>query len=422
MSFHVNARRVVTGAVASAAVAIFGFAGATGAAIADPANGDGDGKFTAAGSDTIQDVYNAFASDAAYNIASFDAFPAPDEITIKGKLLERPHGSGDGVEALSASWNPDSDVYTSSLSSPSNKVWHLNQGAYQSTDPTAIADATINIARSSSSPSSFEVDTITEADLVYVPLGRDAVSVAIFGTSIDNFSSETLAALYSNGDYDADGDDSTNEDGDVQNDGANVEVYSDGGWVTVHPKVPQSASGTRGFFYGAIGVDNPEDDEPSSFPAWVTPGYDENDGSVLSATGDLIPFSAAQWIAQKNTSTTDVPNTIPAGTTLTSINGDQAAFIEEGSWYPSDELYGSADSLPVGFARDVYSVVPKQFVATQQDSSSWVADGDATDLGELVTDTLPGNSAVLTDYGFLQLGYYADAEEWKYSEFTNPTA
>ncbi|WP_394939275.1 hypothetical protein [Psychromicrobium sp. YIM B11713] len=329
------------------------------AAIADPSPA-GDRTYTATGSDTIQDVWNGLSNGtgaANPNVASYDAFGS-STISFNGVTINRPAGSGDGVKALSAS---------------ADTAWAATAGnGYPGPGGNVNIAGKLQFARTSSGP------TKDGSALTYLPAFRDAVSVLVKTSSTGAFvvTASQLANIYNC----------------VA--GANT-VTVGSSTVTVNPKLPQASSGTRKFFLSAIGVSTPG--------SCVTTVGAENDGSQLTANGDLIPFSAAQFIAQKNGVTS---NTVSSDELLASVNNGGTILDPTTGTAPSlkpGTLYGSASTEPstaVGtFARDTYSVV---------------ATSDYTANSTLTTTVLKSRlnttaaKAKISSYGFLPLGYVGD--------------
>jgi ABC-type phosphate transport system substrate-binding protein len=272
-------------------------------------------SYVLVGSDTLQDSSNALlngtgvtastvrvVTSGAATIGSFDAFgSAVIQTKTGGPFFTRPSGSGAGVTALRAS-------ITGNLLSGVN-----------------ISDQ-VDIARSSSGPG-------TSADaagkLVYVPYARDAVSYAYKGGTAAwaNITAAQLTQIY-NGTL-------TTIDG-----------------VAVRPRLPQTASGTRKFFLTAIGVGGGTSAPAVSDVGNVTP---ENDATQLVA-GDIIPFSAANWVAQANGVTavnTTTSATAALGTPITGtvpFTGSAPSLVPNSAFY-SDTTFGRDTYLVVEYNR-----------------------------------------------------------------------
>ncbi|MFB2582955.1 hypothetical protein ACEXQD_17035 [Herbiconiux sp. P15] len=286
-----------------------------GIALAAPASAEPvSSSYVLVGSDTLQDVSNALSNGTTIsgsnvrvvaggaNIASFDAFgSAVIQTKSNGPFFGRPGGSSAGVSALRASIK--GTTYTPNATIPARNV--ANQ---------------VDIARSSSGPGS---NANSAGLLSYVPFARDAVSYAYNGTNSDlaNLTTAQLKQIYE----------------------SNTPVTI--GSTVVKPRIPQGASGTRSFFLGAIGVTTLGSTVGDS-SANTTP---ENDASVLAAN-EIIPFSAASWIAQSNNASG--LNTIgTSNVKLGSINGI-APFTGTGTALAANSAFYSSS-----FGRDTYLVV-----------------------------------------------------------------
>ena len=331
--------------------------------------------YAAVGSDTIQDVYNVLTNGtgaASPNIASWDAFAGTTTIKTKdgGPTFLRPTGSGAGILALSKSKN-----------TAGNQLFDNGSGG------TVNIANQVDIARSSSGPAT------AGTDLAFVPFARDAVSYAVRlpagkGATVNaTLTATQLASIYTC---------------------ATTSItLSDATSLTVYPKLPQNASGTRSFFLKAIG--NPVLGTCVTNPSTIA----ENDGTAaLTAAGDLIPFSAAQWIAQKNGIQT--PNTVSnAAFRIGNIStGTTTLFPTAGSGtsLTPGTLYGSASTVPATttgtFARDTYSVILNSQVGT----------GTPAGIEDAVTTkfTTTSAKATISSYGFLNLSYVSTLDRTKY--------
>lgn len=357
-------------------------ASGTGISNADPTTPGTYRTYAAVGSDTTQSVWNGLSNGstpAVTGVASYDAVGS-DTIKTKsaGATFTRPVGSGNGVKALSAVWDPS---YTS----------HDFMG-------TALTHDEVDFARSSSGP-------VSGSGLTYLPFARDAVSVAIkpytTGTSITNFTTAQLAAIYGGPDDNVAGTGVTYD--------ANTTYPVVSGHI-LHPFLPQSGSGTRKFFQGAINI--PDTD----LAAYVDPASSliENDGTALTTQGDLIPFSAAQWIAQVNGKQTNTT----AGDKLLNTNSKTpfsgtAPNLVAGTLYGTKNSSGTYSTPPatgVGvFARDTYDVVPTAFLTGTTTQKTLV-----TRLTGTATGTV-GSSAsktIIKKFGFGLLAYVGNSADY----------
>lgn len=281
----------------------------TGAAQADP-------TFVAAkvgvGSDTIQDIIDAYAGaepftgpneklttpllDTVNNamLASFDAVPfggspsAPGCITTRlgGPSLDRPNGSSNGVQALRASSGSGSNAAGPTF-------WQASSGSCTGAAVNVSGD--IDFARSSRGPNT------TGTNLTFIPFARDGLTYALFQAASDTnnigaLTTAQLASIYN----------STAAGG-----GATI------GTETVKGCLPQSGSGTRSFWEGAIGVADSAADAEATASACngTTANIEENNANsfynfahtnaVANSVAFIIPFSAGSWIAQANGVSTD---------------------------------------------------------------------------------------------------------------------
>lgn len=283
-------------AAGAAALTIVGVAFGASPAMADPVPNTDKRQLAGAGSDTTQHVMNALGN-AITNangkvIASWDAVGSPTiETKTGGPSFTRPNGSTNGLRALSASIN--------------NTVW----------GGTNALGGQVDFARSSSSPSA------SGSDLTFIPFARDAVSYAyadVAGAVPSNLTTAQLKDIYLR----------------------NVTTYTVGGTTYNYvPVLPQAGSGTRSFFLSKLGL---TEFQVSTIPSAIG-GVDvqENDGTLITAPGQLVPFSVASWIAQDNGVTTNTLGTSVLG----SVNGVPAINA-------SDEL-----NTAFPFGRDVFNVV-----------------------------------------------------------------
>ncbi|MGA1836281.1 hypothetical protein VD659_05040 [Herbiconiux sp. 11R-BC] len=290
-----------------------------GLGMAVPANAEPvSNSYVMVGSDTLQDAANALANGTSIGgapirvtaggntIGSYDAFGSSAiQTKNSGAYFGRPAGSGAGVNALRAS-------ITGATYSGNAAV------------PARVISGQVDIARSSSGAGT---NANSNGLLAYVPFGRDAVAYAYNGTNAD------LAAL------------TTAQLKQIYESNTPVTIGS----TVVKPRIPQNGSGTRSFFLGAIGVTTLGSTVGDS-SANTTP---ENDASILAAD-EIIPFSAASWVAQSN-GATGVNTTAAASAAnvhLGSPNG-VAAFTGTGAaLVPNASFYNAAP-----FGRDTYLVV-----------------------------------------------------------------
>lgn len=348
---------VILGVVAGLALSAVA---AAAPAFADPVAGG----YALVGSDTLQDSVNALTngtkltgslvrvtSGDGKTLGNFDAFgSATVQTKSTGPYFTRPSGSGEGLNALSASI--------------SGNQYHGK-----------VITGQVDIARSSKGPGS---NASSSGQLLYVPYARDAVAYAFVDSNGDLASLTTadLKKIYE----------------------ANTPTTI--GTTVVKPLIPQSASGTRSFFLSAIGVTTLGSQVSSTYNG-VDNTLPENDASVLTTVGNVIPFSAASWIAQSNGA---APNTIPATGTIPKLGSPNGTAPYSGtgsSLVPSSTFYSSS------FGRDTYLIV--QYAKVDATSGSYdknLADLLDPSLAKSLTNfgTSPTSSgAVKRKFGFLQV-------------------
>lgn len=298
---------------AACGIAIAGVGVATSAS-AEPVSN----SYSLVGSDTLQDSVNAIVNGTTITgatvrvtsnnktLGNFDAFgSAAIQTKPTGAFFGRPAGSGAGVTALRASITGAN--YSGNAAVPARQI--LGQ---------------VDIARSSSGPGG---NANANGLLAYVPYARDAVGFAYKGgdSSWANLTAAQLKGIYE------------------------CTITQVGG-VTVKPRIPQSGSGTRNFFLGAIG--NPTLGSCVTDATGTTP---ENDASVLG-DNELIPFSVANWISQAN-GATGINTTTASGVSFGSAVSGQVPFtgtapnLVPNSAYYSDATFGRDTYLVVEYAR-----------------------------------------------------------------------
>jgi phosphate transport system substrate-binding protein len=350
-----------------------------------PAMADPTETLVAVGSDTIQDVYNQFSTDAAGNLlGSYDAVnpvtgaahevitPTNGSAGVKCSFA-RANGSGEGVADLRVALNPASTLGLASAPAPV-----AQQGC-------------VDIARSSSGPGA---NASTTGPLVYVPFALDGVAGATgpasctgtpnpcapYSYTYTNGTTQTVTATPVVSAI-------TQADlftfNDLVNLYKNCAVVTEGG-VTYDPTgtiatdtkidlyVPQSGSGTRNFWASTLGFSN------TTLPSCVhdtivggalgtaTPAVpiEEHNGTPEATDPNGFgPFSIAQWISQRNghndrRHTAVLHNLAPCtGTTCT------AAVSPFSNGNPATGALNT--SFPI--TRNVYSVVSFARVTTTTD-------------------------------------------------------
>lgn len=375
-------RRMRSTAALVAASVVAGGLALSSPAYADPTPPGTFRQLVGVGSDTTQDVLNALAGDTvngkSYNatavksatgegIASYDAIEpgtgsTTSTITTRsgGPAFLRPNGSGNGRLALSESLTGDKYPTGSGVS----------------------IKGQVDFARSSSGPS------VSGTALTYIPFARDAVGVAVKGSALNTLTVDQLHDIYS---------------------GTLTTVNGQ----TVHPKIPQSGSGTRKFFLAAIGLTD----------ATLSPGIpvvQENQADdALTEDGALAPFSVGSWIAQNNDVAPDhSKDAAAAGGHLAAVQlpGDSGATSPvttvNGKLAPVEYYYENAT-----FGRDVYNVVPSRAI----DPTSVFFDKDLYDVfvtsgshtAAMASDSAEG---VIAGFGFVNESYNGSINPAKHAK------
>ncbi len=294
------------------------------------------------GSDTTQDVLNAYAgagnngalftavqSSAASGfrqVVSFDAVGS-DCITPKapGATFLRPNGSTNGRRALSRAIDGGNWPASTALCGGPKPVSGL-----------------VDFARSSAGPSG------TGTDLTYIPFGRDALSFAYYANGVTPVTTLTSAQLNS--------------------------LFTTGpqiiGGVEIVPCGIQTGSGTYQFWNTANGMTAAQEDAGTATcnNAASAAGLNtslggrsqENDAQGLKARGDLaafagkqviIGFSAANFISQSNGF---AASQLAPGVDLGAIDALGVPYAGTApNTTPNATFYASTT-----FGRDVYNVVP----------------------------------------------------------------
>ncbi|MBK4348610.1 hypothetical protein [Lacisediminihabitans changchengi] len=300
-----------------------------GVAIAVPAHADPiSNSYTLVGSDTLQDVSNALVNGTSItgssvrvlassgaSLGSFDAFgSAAIQVKQGGPSFARPAGSGDGVKALSRSI--DGETFAVANNST----------------PTMKIPGQVDVARSSSGPGS--ATNTASGVLAYVPFARDAVTYAFNGSAaaLGSITTAQLTQIY------------------TCVAGANVI-----NGVTVQPLLPQAGSGTRKFFLGAIGVTDNQALVNCVTNNGANPTFaaiNENDGTALTAVGQIAPFSVASFIAQSNGAAQNRTGAAALGSPIGTapFTGTGTALAANSTYY-ANSVWGRDTYMVVEYAR-----------------------------------------------------------------------
>lgn len=242
---------------------------ASGTASADPTGAPQFRPLAGVGSDTTEGVVNGLSEIVTIGgtkvIASYDAsgsaqITTKDPATNPNCTINRPSGSGNGVNALIAS--------------------------------RQTGDGCLEFARSSSNNSA----NFPGAGLTYIPFAVDAVSYAVRSDSAIS-KRLTVAQLQT--------------------------VYNCAAGANFLPLLPQFGSGTRQFFLQQLGFTDAANftSQPSHSCITQTDATGapllENTGTLLTDARQIAPYSIAQWLSQTNVVVPDVHGK----TILGQING-----------------------------------------------------------------------------------------------------
>lgn len=367
----------------AAAIAALGATLTIGLAGNSPANADPKqfGAFVGVGSDTTQDVLNAFAGfsngvsylpvqggTARTQLISFDATGSPC-ITSKigGPTFNRPNGSSAGQRALSRAL--DGTGYGNSSCG----------------GPTNIAGQ-VDFARSSS------LDGTAGNQLTYIPMGRDGLTFAYYradGSPITSLTRAQLQTIFTTGSLTV-------------------------GGVRIIPCGIQTSSGTHATWVSqALGVTaGQEDAATNECDTLINPAtsaaFDrsqENEGPALKARGDaadaasngtqvIIGFSGAAWVAKSNGLGTPAPGPgVGMGAITDDGSGNNLGVPVTGSgtnWTPVASFYDNAT-----FGRTVYNVVSRARI-----NSAGATNLDLKGMFSGPTAAICQAVAARPDYGF----------------------
>ena len=366
-----NFTKRTLGVVAVTGLAALGIAGS---AQADPAT-PSDTALVAVGSDTTQDVMDGLAAaiDGGNTLFNYKA-TGGGTITTRTAAhapcaaFHRPNGSGDGKNAL--------------LSAVGNQAVGANY-------PTALRDGTtlcVDVARSSSS--GFPAGAAGSFAYRRYEFATDAVTYAhLQASSVASKLSIADVKKY----YAANGTPGT------------------AACFNKRPLIPQSGSGTRGFWATVMGLTDTLLTDPTVGTAghWGTCVRDttdgvigstniieEHNGTVLTSPQSLVPFSVAQYISQQG------------GIAAADVRGN--ASLGSIDWTATTGSATTNVTAPVllqttfgAGARTVYNFVAKDAAVAGNTAGTGVPFNAAVATTfEGPTSSVCTNSAVITRYGF----------------------
>jgi ABC-type phosphate transport system substrate-binding protein len=259
-------RLLLAASIGIAAVGLIG-----GNALADPSGAPTFRDLAGVGSVTTQNVMNGFSDAIVVNgnkvLGSYDGTGSPqistkDPATSPACTINRPSGSGNGVNALIASMQANDGCLQFARSSANNSASHPGAG------------------------------------LTYIPFAVDAVAYAIRSDSTisKRLTVAQLQAVYN----------------------CNAATLAN-----FKPLLPQFGSGTRQFFLQQLGFTDTADFVTQPTHTCVsqvdTTGAPlvENTGTLITDPKNIVPYSIADWLAQTNGTVQDVHGK----TILGQING-----------------------------------------------------------------------------------------------------
>jgi hypothetical protein len=383
LSLKAGARLAAVAAASTSLLTLGGGVQSIPVAHADPLSSH---ALVGVGSDTIQDLFNAFAGAApvassttapkgftplvssvgtkSVGVVSWDAIDPQNPTTsfcivpkANEPQIDRPNGSADGQKALSRSID--------------GGAWTKSEGCGSALGNVSGA---IDFARSSAGPSSSFPGTV----LSFIPFARDGVSYAFFdhgnGDAV-NLTTANLHTLYGTGGVPTGGT-LTLGNGDVIH-ACMVQAGSGTGkfWDKAMGNAGDGATSTASAVASgcnAAGVLPPTGYEENGYNSWVTSTY----VAGLAAGQDaIIPFSGGQWIAQANGAGVD-RSSMGRGVTETGQTGlvDALGAITDGATAlgtpniinatpPPAESPNATFYASTTYGRDLFVVVPTSQLA-----------------------------------------------------------
>jgi hypothetical protein len=304
-----------------------------GLASADPTSNGNTRLLQGMGSDTTEEVMNGLSEVVTIGgdkvISSWNAQGSALQTRASGCNYNatggsaplRANGSGNGVNALKASLNP--------------------------ADPTA---GCLDFARASSGTAGTASSGATNVTMI--PFAKDAVGFAVTATSNlpRKLTYANLKAMYN----------------------CTYPGFT-GANPTYHALIPQSGSGTRSFWLGAMGLTDDtnattgikngnfacisDETDRSGLGTVGATFIQEHQGNVLD-NNTIVPISIAQYIAQSQGAATDYRGSSVLGTVIDNGSGSAQSVS-----YPMqlNTTYGTVSgtsTLNAPLTRDVYNAIP----------------------------------------------------------------
>ncbi|GII56957.1 hypothetical protein Pth03_53460 [Planotetraspora thailandica] len=344
-------------------------------AMADPAAGTYP-PIAGVGSGTTQDVLNALAdpmTGSLTNVGSWDATGSSQiRVTATGPSFSRPIS----LSALGRSIDGN----------PWNGV---------------VIRGQLDFARSSRGPAA-GTDLGAFGALTFIPMARDGMAYAYNGAGLSTSDQTKLSKL------------SRAQLQGIYSAPTAAAAKAAAGNVDVVPFLPPYGSDMRFFFIGALGLTE------GTLGAYVltTPQENKADG-IVDSTGEIVPFSAASWIAQRNhVAPTRIDLAYAAGTRLGSpvvdVLGDPVSPTltvpvtppttpATTKLVPNPDYYSNA-----WFGHDVYNVVETARItvgnAKYDSALASMFAGPSSQIASADSD------AIIAKYGFQFVSYAGDTD------------
>ena len=382
-------------ALLAAGTATAGFIG-LGLASAGPASADPGTTYLAVGSNTTQNIVDAFATTTAGLVGSYDAVDPANGATLDtvnaeqnsgtAQILQsflRPNGSGDGFTALR---------FSNATNLASLTPYDGGTSA-QMPKPGAIA-----FSRSSGSPTSVAGASALSAtgQYVWIPFAYDDVAVSTGpGTAITTAGDFTIA--------------------DLTNLYKNCQTVTEGGityWpfetgATQPPNttridlyVPQSGSGSRNFWLDTFTGQHSSlpacvfDTQQNSASADFGKSLEENNGLAVSDDPNgIYPYSVGQWLFQQSQATSNPTADLRHGAILNTVNGSTTAISPFGN--PPTDTTMNTQTFPIN--RELYNVL----ITSEVTGST--ADPNLVKLFVGTGSALCTNGGIIRAFGFVPL-------------------
>jgi ABC-type phosphate transport system substrate-binding protein len=361
---------------------------------AGPASADPGNTYLAVGSNTTQNIMDAFATTTGGLVGSYDAVDPVTGTTLDtvnafqnsgtSQTLQsflRPNGSGDGFTALRYSNATDLAALTP------------YDGGTTAEMP---AKGAIAFSRSSGSPTSVAgASALSQTgQYVWIPFAYDDVAVSTGASTVittaGDFTTTDLTNLYKNCQ-------------EVSEGGITYWPFETGATQPANTTridlyVPQSGSGSRNFWLDTFTGQHSSlpacvfDTQQNSASSDFGKSLEENNGlAVADDPNGIFPYSVGQWLFQKSQSGT--PADLRDGATLNTVNGSTTAISPFGN--PPTDTTMNTQTFPIN--RELYNVL----ITSEVTGSS--ADPNLVKLFVGTSSLLCTNGGIIRSFGFVPL-------------------